>query len=240
MYRELIASKLKNGDGFKIVFLGDSITSAEWVHPNYREIIEYVLKQELEKDLGDWKLPSWGIRCINSGFDGSTSRDWLNKLQTEVLNYNPDMVIVMGTINDMDMGISSDESNQNIKKILETLKAKVKNVIYSTDIAPNNESYRRKYEEYVGNAWGSFNVENALFINLYEEYKKFDLSKLFTFISEGNSAVGINPGDVDYIHPNQLGNAYIAKVLLDKVFGIQFDPEKYIRGNNSGEMFPAY
>ena len=61
-HREILIDKLKQGSTFKIVFLGDSITSAEWVHPNYREIIEYVLKQELENDLEDWKLPSWGIR----------------------------------------------------------------------------------------------------------------------------------------------------------------------------------
>ena len=181
-----------------------------------------------------------GYSCINSGFDGSTSRDWLNKLQTDVLDYHPDMVIVMGTINDMDMGVPSKESNQNIKKVLETLKSKVKNVIYSTDLAPNNESYRRRYETYVGDSWSLFDMADVPFINLYEEFKKFDLSRLFTFVSEGNDSVGINPREIDYIHPNQLGNAYIAKVLLDKIFAIRFDPEKYIIGNNLGEMFPGY
>ena len=61
---KLIKSHLNKDKTFRIVFMGDSITSTEWVHPNWREIIEYVLKMELEKQMKDWKIPSWGIRCI--------------------------------------------------------------------------------------------------------------------------------------------------------------------------------
>jgi hypothetical protein len=54
-----IKDYLNKNDKFRIVFVGDSITSTEWVHPNWREIIEYVIKEELEKIISDWRIPSW-------------------------------------------------------------------------------------------------------------------------------------------------------------------------------------
>ena len=65
-----IKDYLNENDKFRIVFVGDSITSIEWVHPNWREIVEYVIKEELEKVISDWRIPSWQIRGINCGFDG--------------------------------------------------------------------------------------------------------------------------------------------------------------------------
>ena len=64
--------------------------------------------------------------------------------------------------------------------------------------------------------------------------------KFFTFISEENLDEKIKAGEIDPSHPNQLGNAYIAKVLLDKIWGIKFDPEKYIKNVNGGEKLPEY
>ncbi|KKS30698.1 MAG: hypothetical protein UU92_C0021G0013 [candidate division WWE3 bacterium GW2011_GWA1_42_12] len=46
MYLEKVTKSLKENGSYRILFLGDSITSAEWVHPNWREIVEYVLKEE--------------------------------------------------------------------------------------------------------------------------------------------------------------------------------------------------
>ncbi len=240
MYLEQLINTLKNKGAYKIVFLGDSITSAEWVHPNWRDAVEYVLKIELSEKLNDWNLPSWGIRCINSGFDGATTRDWLSKIKTDVLDYKPDMVIVMGTINDMNLKIPSDETKNNIEQLLNALTSNVTSVIYSTDLVTNNNDYNQKYQEYLSKVTSLFPRNNILFINMYEEFKKLDLNKFFTFESIGNDVVGIKQGDLDFIHPNQLGNAYIAKIILDKVFNIKFDPEKYIQENNEGKMFPNY
>ncbi len=240
MYLEQLTNTLKNERSYRIVFLGDSITSAEWIHPNWRDVIEYVLKEELSEKLNDQDLPYWGIRCINSGFEGSTTRDWLSKIKTDVLDYKPDMVIVMGTINDADLEIPSDETKNNIEQLLNALTPNVISVIYSTDLATNNDDYNQKYQEHLSKVTSLFPRNNVLFINMYEEFKKLDLNRFFTFKSPGNDVVGIKLGDLDFIHPNQLGNAYIAKVILDKVFSIKFNPEKYIRENNEGKMFPSY
>ena len=92
MKLEILKNHLLSGKRFKIVFLGDSITSAEHVHPNWREIVEYVLKEELSKKV-DWKIPSWGTRCFNSGFDGATTKDIVDRLEPDVFIYKPETAL---------------------------------------------------------------------------------------------------------------------------------------------------
>jgi len=50
----------------------------------------------------------------------------------------------------------------------------------------------------------------------------------------------VKEGDPDLTHPNQLGNAYIAKVVLEHGFGVIFDAETYIADTNSGQKYPRY
>lgn len=235
-----IRKKLEESGSYKIAFLGDSITSAEWVHPNWRDIVEYVLKENLRNDVKDWKKVSWGIRCINAGFDGATTNDLLNLLQENVLEYKPDMVIVMATSNDVILGVSLDQHKINLTKILDSITANVSEIIYCTDICSGNTDYNNKYELYVKEAISLFPRDNVGLINTFEEFGKFDLSSFFTFDSEGNEEVGIDSGETDFIHPNQLGNAYIAKIILEKVFGMKFNPERYMEGTAAGLMFPGF
>ncbi|MEA3449779.1 MAG: hypothetical protein U9Q85_02265 [Patescibacteria group bacterium] len=67
------------------------------------------------------------------------------------------------------------------------------------------------------------------------------MKKIFTFVSEnGNADAGIEPGAIDFGHPNQLGNAYIAKIILKEIFDIDFDPELYIKETLEGKKYPSY
>ncbi len=68
-------------------------------------------------------------------------------------------------------------------------------------------------------------------ISMFVLYKKYPTEKFFTFLDEG---------DIDLQHPNQLGNAYIAKVILKEVFNVEFDPDKYIYDTLSGVKHPGY
>jgi hypothetical protein len=85
-----------------------------------------------------------------------------------------------------------------------------------------------------------FPVKGVKLINLFELYSQYDLKKFFTFISSGNEDLEIKPGEIDFLHPNQLGNAYIAKIILKEAFSVNFDPETYIKDTLAGEMFPKY
>ena len=235
-----IKNKLEKEGKFWIAFVGDSITSTEWVHPNWREIVEYVLKEELQKVFTDYRIPSWGIRCFNHGYDGATTKDILEKITNNQISMtNLDLVIMMMGGNDSVLGVSGEEHGKNIKTIAKSLAEKNIDLVYSTDSKPWNEKIAGVYGKYV-EIDRNLNLESVKFINLFEEFDKFPKERIFTFISEEIAVVGLKKGDVDFLHPNQLGNAYIAKTILREVFGVDFDPEKYIKTTLSGEKYPQY
>ena len=232
-----ISDSIKKNGKFWIAFVGDSITSTEWVHPNWREIVEYVLKEELiDVFNGDWKTPSWGIRCFNFAYDGSTSKDLLQKVD-DIKMVKPDLVINVGGGNDRVYGIDTEEYFKNTKKFIEELQTKV---AWSTSIPAFSGEKNSEYEPYAVAVTEIPELENLQIIDMFNIYKKFPLDKFFTFKSEENQEEGLKEGDPDVWHPNQLGNAYIAKVILKEVFRIEFDPEKYISDTLLGEKTPGY
>lgn len=223
-----IKDRLNKGERFWIAFTGDSKTSCEWVHPNWREIVEYALKEELEREYGnDWKIPSWHIRTFNFGYDGATTKDVLNHVN-DVGLVKPDLVIgIMGS-NDMKMGISTDEHVSNIRKIIESLNT---NIVWCSSILSLDEDRNRVYKTYTDSLMKISQNKDLLLINLLDSFKNFPLDEFFTF-KENNAP--------DLTHPNQLGNAYIAKVILKEVFDIEFDPEKFWRETIAGKKYPLY
>lgn len=236
---EEIQKKILQNEIFRIVFIGDSLTSCEWVHPNWREIIEYVLKEELTKKIKDWKIPSWNIRCFNAGLDGATTKDTLIRLDDYVFLHKPNPAFVMISGNDKYF-LKPEDTYVNLKEIIHRLKEKNITVILSNDPYSINENHNKRYATYEEKV--NLLVDEAdIFIDLSSEYKRFPLEEIYTFISEnGNEDAGIPKGTIDFAHQNQLGNAYNAKVFLEKVFGISFDPEKYMKETAEGLMYPGY
>lgn len=236
-----IEESLAKNNKFWIAFTGDSITSCEWIHPNWREVVEYVLKEELTKALnGDWEKSEWGIRCFNYGYDGATTKDILGKMD-DILAVKPDLIIgVMGG-NDPAFNVTVNEHVENIKNIVKKANDGGTKVIWSTSTPAGKNS--KKNPEYEPYAKASMNIpesNNLQLIDLFNIYQQFPLERIFTFISEENLVENIKAGEIDLQHPNQLGNAYIAKVILKKAFSIDFDPEKYIKETLSGEKYPSY
>ncbi len=234
--RELLSGKKIN-----VVFLGDSITSTEWVHPNWREIIEYVLKEELTRAVGEgsWRIPSWGIRCFNFGFDGSTTTDLLDRLG-DMLRVEPYIAIYLENTNEIHYDFTPRQHSRNVSMLVGGLLKACRHVIVCNSIAGNKREYNKRIAGYAEAVRGMRFGRGITFIDTFSEYAKYDLSRFFTFKSEGNPFLRLKPGDTDFVHPNQLGNAYIAKIVLEKGFGIGFDPELYIKSTRRGEMFPRY
>lgn len=233
-YLEKIKNKLELENNFKIAFVGDSLTSCEWIHPNWREIVEYVLKNELENKFEDWKIPSWGIRCFNFGFDGSTTRDILEKAD-EILDVKPDLIISLMGGNDPVLGIKLEESRNNIENLMK--KFKEIEVFWMTSLYEMREDRNMEYESYNEATLTIETEKNQRIYNTFSEYKKYDLNKIYNLKTSEYKKIG---RETDPGHPNQLGNAYIAKMVLKEIFEIDFDPEKFIKTTLSGEKYPKY
>jgi len=236
---EEIKSCLVNKKRFWVVFSGDSITSSEWVHPNWREIVEYVLKEEVKKFMKeDWKTSGWGIRTFNFAYNGATTKDILDKVD-DITSVKPDLFILMIGGNDPVKEITKEEHKENIEKIKQMIKKAPTKFVFLTDNKPWNKKASERYRPYV-EIDKEIDMKDGQFINLFEISERFPSEKIYTFKSEENLIEGIKEGEVDYWHPNQLGNAYIAKIILEKVFLIKFDPEKYIKDTQRGEKYPGY
>ncbi len=222
---------LKKNGKYWIAFVGDSITSTEWVHPNWREIVEYVLKDKLEGD--------WGIKFFNFGYDGATTKDILEKID-QINLINPNMVIGLMGGNDPTFGIKTDETKDNLENIFDKIDTNTEIIWCNSTSAGKGSIKNTEYEPYANVLYGLKDRKNLQKIDMFNIYKNFPTEKFFTFISEENPEEGIKAGEIDFQHPNQLGNAYIAKVILDKVWNIKFDPEKYIKTTLKGEKYPLY
>ncbi len=239
---ESIIKRIQSGYFYRIAFVGDSITSTEWVHPNWREIVEYVLKEEIADYLGEWKTPSWKIRCFNCGFDGATTVDLIDLIEEGVLAVKPTMVLLMIGDNDVHLGISTPEVYaENVRTIVNEFQGQgVKNVVVLTPPPSLDPDVNAKFEPYFAKVQALAHDGIVEMCDVWDEFLAFDLKRFYTFEILYEGEAGFHPGDIDYLHPNQLGNAYIAKVVLDKIFGIEFDPEKYIQTSSDGLKYPEY
>ncbi len=223
-----IADKIKSNRRFWIAFTGDSITSCEWIHPNWREIVEYVLKDKLDYD--------WGLKGFNFAYDGAITTDILEKFD-EMLLITPDLIICMIGANDPFKPVGVDDYKENIKNIMDKANKAGVDFVLCTDNRPDNNWARMQYEKYVV----ALKEENINFINLFKEGNNFPNEKIYTFIAESDiPAERVKKGEKDFWHPNQLGNAYIAKVILKEVFGVNFDPERYWKETLAGKKLPRY
>lgn len=224
---------LKETGKYWLVFTGDSITSCEWVHPNWRDIVIYVLQEEMKKYLkGDWKTAEWGIKGFNFAYDGSTTKDILEKIEN-ILLVKPQMVIGLMGENDSALGISVNESVENINKIAESVISSGSKLVWCNSISAGKDSRKNaEYESYAKALMQIPDKKGLIKVDMFNLYQKFPAERFFTFIYKND--------EPDLEHPNQLGNAYIAKIILEKVLGINFDPEKYIQETFKGKKNPSY
>jgi len=71
----------------------------------------------------------------------------------------------------------------------------------------------REYSEFSKVALSINTSDGQTVFDMFEEYKKYDLKRFFTFISEGMRRNISRQEKLIRIIQNQLGNAYIAKVI---------------------------
>lgn len=111
--RELL--KNKHGDRFgnppiTIAFLGDSVTQGCFecylTSPNSLEtVFDYKSAYSTRvRELLNMLYPSAQVNIINSGISGDSAPSGLNRLERDILRYNPDLVVVSFGLNDSSAG----------------------------------------------------------------------------------------------------------------------------------------
>lgn len=162
------------------------------------------------------RYPQCGIRYLNSAVSGNTSRQLLERFDTEVLAYNPDYLFIMIGVNDCwrfydnplmtERQISPEETASNVEEMIKrTLARGAKPVILSPFFMDLNreENMRRLCD-----------ALNVAFRALTEKYgiKYVDIQSVIDGYIAKSSSYQLSG---DRVHPNAIGRALIAKTIYE-------------------------
>ncbi len=203
----------------RVVFAGDSVTDMGRERPVGEGLFDSVGRsyvRVVENMLVTW-YPELFIRVSNVGCSGNTSRDLLNRFDTDVVALQPDWVSICIGINDVwrqfdspaiaESHVLPDEYRSNVEKMILSVKDTVKGLFLCTPyyMEPNQEdAMRKRMDEYVqickelAEKYGCVLVD---FQQMYAAYCTVRHSSCFAW---------------DRVHPNQMGATMMAKLFLEK------------------------
>jgi len=186
-------NKLENVN--KILLFGDSLMSG------------YGLKEDqslsiiLENDL---KEAGYNIKVINGSVSGDTSEDGLDRIDEYTSGSDIDLIVLGLGANDMLRRINPDQTESNLRNIIEIIKTNNINIILAgMKASPTNGlAYKKKFDD--------------IFPKLAEEY---DLA-LIPFLLK---KVALNPklNQSDGIHPNYEGAKVISKTIKESIINLE-------------------
>ena len=201
----------------RIVFAGDSITDMGRNRP---------LGEGLKDNLGQGYVrrienllcacyPELFLRITNAGLGGNTSRNLLARFQTDVLDLNPDWVSICIGVNDvwrqfdspaiLDSHVQPDEYEENVEKMILSLKGNVKGIILMTPyyMEPNVDDWMRKRMDEYGEICKKLAEKHGcILVDLQQVFDKYFQYRHSNFIAW------------DRVHPNQVGATLIAMEFL--------------------------
>ena len=179
----------------KILLFGDSLMSGYGLKKNQ------ALSIILENDL---KETGYNIKVINGSVSGDTSEDGLSRIEEFTFDDEIDLIILGLGANDMLRRINPNQTESNLRKIIEILKAKnIKIILAGMKASPaNGLAYKKKFDN--------------IFPKLAKEY---DLD-LIPFLLE---KVALNPklNQSDGIHPNYKGSKVISETIKKSIINLK-------------------
>ncbi|MDI9569919.1 MAG: GDSL-type esterase/lipase family protein [Pseudomonadota bacterium] len=111
---ERTIAKLERGEKVVIAALGDSLTQGWMVRRGYVDFLREMLKA---------RYPRASLTMIRKGIPGDTADNGLYRLRYDILEYDPDCVIVQYAINDAFMGYTAGQFRRVIGEIIEEIQA---------------------------------------------------------------------------------------------------------------------
>ena len=155
----------------------------------------------LENDL---KQAGYNIKIINGSVSGDTSEDGLDRIEEYVFDNDIDLIVLGLGANDMLRRINPNQTESNLKKIIEIIKTKnIKIILAGMKASPTNGlAYKKKFDD--------------IFPKLAEEY---DLA-LIPFLLK---KVALNPklNQSDGIHPNYEGAKVISETIKESIINLE-------------------
>ncbi len=177
-----------------VLLFGDSLMSGYGLKEN--QTLSIILENDL-KDAG------YNIKVINGSVSGDTSEDGLDRIEEYTSGSDIDLIVLGLGANDMLRRINPDQTENNLRKIIEIIKTNNINIILAgMKASPTNGlAFKKKFDD--------------IFPKLAEEY---DL-KLIPFLLK---KVALNPklNQSDGIHPNYEGAKVISETIKESIINL--------------------
>lgn len=199
----------------KVIFFGDSITEAGVKPGGYINLIDSLSKNKSGVHTYDF---------IGKGIGGNKVYDLLFRLQDDVINLQPDIVIIYVGINDVwhkslaGTGTDSVRFERFYQKMIDQLKDKNINVILCTPSVIGEKTDNSNPQDGDLNAYANIirrlTVKNNLkLVDLRKDFLDYNLNN-----NPGNEASGILT--TDRVHLNAKGNQVVAQSMWKVISGI--------------------
>ncbi|WP_157827661.1 SGNH/GDSL hydrolase family protein [Niallia nealsonii] len=194
-----IFDKLNRGEDVTIVFLGDSTTEQNKYTNGKAGHVELINKA-LSHVYGD------KVTVINAGVSGNTIIDMAKRLDSDVLRYKPDLVIINSGINDARKGVSMADFKTTYENIIKRIKNESDaTIILRTSNVTLGEKINYMLREKINPIVKSISKEYDIgFIDLYSYYAKVIR----------NDPAGIDKYNYNRLHPNEIGQKVISDLIL--------------------------
>lgn len=199
---------LKKGD--RIVFLGDSITQAGAGPKGYVTMIREAVTE---------KHKDWGLEVIGAGISGNKVPDIQKRLQKDVLDKKPTVVVIYIGINDVwhgekdpAKGTSKEAFEAGLGDVIDKCKAAGARVVLCTpsvigEKADGSNTLDAKLDEYSGISRKVAKDKGAELCDLRQAFIDHLKAK-----NSDNKEKGILTGD--RVHLNEAGNRFVAETIL--------------------------
>jgi lysophospholipase L1-like esterase len=211
---------MKLAAGSKLVMIGDSITDAERSRPVGEGLFGALGKgyvSYVDALLGA-TYPQLGIRVVNMGIGGNTTRDLKARWQTDVIDLKPDWLAIMIGTNDIwrqfdmpwqkEIHVYPEEYEANLTELVTRTLPLVKGLILMTPfyIEPNqNDAMRAQMDRYGAVVKTLATQHDTLFV---------DTQAAFDAALETYYAATLA---WDRVHPTHIGNMILARAFLNAI-----------------------
>lgn len=211
---------MKIAKNSKFVIQGDSVTDAGRARPvaeglfnphgtGYPNVVQGLLTSV---------YPDYMIRVVNMGISGNTSKNLLERWQTDTLDLRPDWVSIMIGINDVwrqydlpqipEDAVGPDEYRDNLQKILDMTKPVTKGIVLMTPVfweLNTQDAMAARTREY-GEICKELAKKNGVILADAQAYADRVLRHC-------------HPAYItwDRVHPNIPGHNVLAHALLDAI-----------------------
>lgn len=197
MKPERSIEKLTNGTSLRIVAIGDSLTQGWMVRKGYIAFLEEMIRE---------KYQGSKFQFINKGIPGDTADGGLFRIREDVLDLDPDLVLIQFALNDAFIGVTPERFRNQMQAMISHVRSDTEaEIVLLTSVCLGNtkenemaQDYYRVIEELGG--------ENSIPVARVHDYWRRKI---------GEGAEFRKLVQFDQVHPTLEGHLLMAEAVME-------------------------